>query len=220
MKLRQTGFTLVEIVICVVIIGLLFAMILVGRSVITNAKTKNAINDFNTIVAAVETYKDRYRQVPGDDPNAGRWSTFGAVSGNGDRIITGGWNSIPSNPPTSAEETNLFWWHLKLSGFLLGDASGGLVGAAMPTNSSDGFLGVQDTTGHLGLNGLLLCTSLPAQVAIGFDNQLDDGTSNGGTVHAMKGDHRNALAAAPANAYVEDDSTYIVCSPLSAKRNL
>lgn len=217
MKLkRQAGFTLVEIVVCVVIIGLLLGAILVGRSVITSAKTKNAISDFNAIVVAVETYKDRYRAVPGDDPNAGRWPS--AVGGNGDRFIAGGWNAIPSNPPLPSEESNLFWLHLKLSGFLLGDAQG-LAGTSMPTNSADGYLGVQETTGHLGLNGLLLCTSLPDKVAIAFDNQLDDGKPNGGTVRAMKGDHRNALAPAAVAAYLEDDSTYIVCSPMSAKRN-
>ena len=75
MKAKQSGFTLVEIAIVLVIIGLLLGGILKGQEMITQAKIKNVINDFNGITAAVNSYRDRYRAMPGDDLNAGtRWT--------------------------------------------------------------------------------------------------------------------------------------------------
>ena len=71
MKTRQQGFTLVEIAIVLVIIGLLLGGILKGQEMITQAKIKNAISDFSGISAAYHGYNDRYRALPGDDPMRG-----------------------------------------------------------------------------------------------------------------------------------------------------
>ena len=89
-KATQAGFTLVEIAIVLVIIGLLLGGILKGQEMITQAKIKNVINDFNGITAAVTSYQDRYRAVPGDDQNAAtRWAslTTPPLSGSGDGIV-------------------------------------------------------------------------------------------------------------------------------------
>ncbi|TMG95357.1 MAG: prepilin-type N-terminal cleavage/methylation domain-containing protein [Betaproteobacteria bacterium] len=84
-KSNETGFTLVEIAIVLVIIGLLLGGILKGQEMITQAKIKNAINDFNGINVAVTSYQDRYRALPGDDANATtRWTT--QASGRPERI--------------------------------------------------------------------------------------------------------------------------------------
>ena len=72
MKTKQAGFTLVEIAIVLVIIGLLLGGILKGQEMITQAKIKNVVNDFNGITAAVNSYQDRYRALPGDDLNGQR----------------------------------------------------------------------------------------------------------------------------------------------------
>ena len=74
-KSTEAGFTLVEIAIVLVIIGLLLGGILKGQEMITQAKIKNAINDFNGVTVAVTSYQDRYRALPGDDANATtRWT--------------------------------------------------------------------------------------------------------------------------------------------------
>ena len=74
LKRTQTGFTLVEIAIVLVIIGLLLGGILKGQEMITQARIKNVVNDFNGITAAYFAYQDRYRQIPGDDNQATtRW---------------------------------------------------------------------------------------------------------------------------------------------------
>ena len=80
MRTRQKGFTLVEIAIVLVIIGLLLGGILKGQEMITQAKIKNVIADFSGISAAYHGYQDRYRAIPGDDPNAAtRWTAAPAA---------------------------------------------------------------------------------------------------------------------------------------------
>src|SRR5713101_8175157 len=68
---KTQGFTLVEIAIVLVIIGLLLGGILKGQEMITQAKIKNVIADFSGISAAYHGYVDRYKKIPGDDPCAG-----------------------------------------------------------------------------------------------------------------------------------------------------
>src|SRR3989441_3481138 len=87
---RQQGFTLVEIAIVLVIIGLLLGGILKGQEMITQAKIKNVMADFSGISAAYHGYQDRYRAIPGDDAGAARWtSPAGVVAGNGNGVVSG-----------------------------------------------------------------------------------------------------------------------------------
>ena len=62
----QAGFTLVELAIGLVIIGLLIGAILGGAQMIKNAKIKRQINDLRGLYGAVYTYFDRFLQLPGD----------------------------------------------------------------------------------------------------------------------------------------------------------
>ncbi len=64
---KSQGFTLVEIAIVLVIIGLLLGGILKGQEMITQAKIKNVIADFSGISAAYHGYVDRYKKIPGDE---------------------------------------------------------------------------------------------------------------------------------------------------------
>src|SRR5437773_11591749 len=72
MTKRRQGFTLVEIAIVLVIIGLLLGGILKGQEMITQAKIKNVIADFSGVSAAYHGYQDRYRAIRGDDANAAK----------------------------------------------------------------------------------------------------------------------------------------------------
>src|SRR5260370_39086016 len=126
MKKTQQGFTLVEIAIVLVIIGLLLGGILKGQEMITQAKIKNVIADFSGISAAYHGYVDRYKKIPGDDPCAGgvvttgncgtttgRWT--GATAGTGTRIVPG-----LANRTTAAAEPRLWREHLHRAGFVSG----------------------------------------------------------------------------------------------------
>jgi prepilin-type N-terminal cleavage/methylation domain-containing protein len=224
MRQGQRGFTLVEIAIVLVIIGLLLGGILKGQEMITQAKIKNVIADMTGISAAMYGYQDRYRALPGDDKNAGaRWTIAG--TGNGDGIINGTYLST-----TAGDESFMFWDNLRRAGFVSG------VGSDQPFNAVSGKMGVQTgngpapggaVTGVLGTPGtpptvpipsLILCSAnLPDKIAISVDSQTDDGLGTSGTVRGMlqTTGPNPAVISATASTYTEDGvSTYVVCRTL------
>ncbi len=74
---KQSGFTLIELAIVLVIIGLLLGGVLKGQELINSAKIKNIVNDFNSTSAAIYGYQDRYKALPGDELAAtkvARWA--------------------------------------------------------------------------------------------------------------------------------------------------
>ena len=220
-KSIEDGFTLVEIAIVLVIIGLLLGGILKGQEMITQAKIKNVINDFNGITVAITSYQDRYRALPGDDKNAAaRWTTQNPASGNGDGVIAGKYNAtVAGAAPVTAEESNLFWQHLRIAGFVPGLTTGAGSGA-QPLNAAAGMVGVQNAVNPgigLGFTGLTLCSSnIPDKVAIAIDSQIDDSNSATGQVRAQLQATANPdLAATPATGYVETGvSQYLICKNL------
>ena len=218
MKARQAGFTLVEIAIVLVIIGLLLGGILKGQEMITQAKVKNSITDFSGVSTAFFGYQDRYRAIPGDDKDAAtRWS--GATAGNGDRILSG------TYIPATGDESALWWDHLRRSGFLTGS------GVTNPTNSFNGAMGVQTGQGPAvtgspaataavtavlgGFTNLIMCsTNLPDKVAIALDAQMDDGNPAAGAVRGQLQTAAGApaIGTAAATGYLETGTnTYTLC---------
>src|ERR1035437_8854500 len=67
MKRNQSGFTLIEIAIVLVIIGLLLGGVLKGQELINSAKVKNLANDFKNIPVYIYGYQDKFKALPGDD---------------------------------------------------------------------------------------------------------------------------------------------------------
>ena len=215
---KQHGFTLVEIAIVLVIIGLLLGGILKGQEMITQAKIKNAIADFSGISAAYYGYQDRYRAIPGDDANAAtRWTTpTAATAGNGNGIVAGTYNNAGA-VCTAAVEACSWWDHLRRAGFVAGS------GVTQPTNAFAGQIGVQtgDAAGSTvlgGFSGLVICSAnIPDKVAIAMDTQMDDGLIGTGTVRAQlqSAPNPNIQAAAAATAYAETGTnTYALCRSL------
>ncbi len=66
-KRNQKGFTLVEIAIVLVIIGLLLGGVLKGQEMIESSRIKSVVGDLNGVSAAYNTYFDRFRAIPGDE---------------------------------------------------------------------------------------------------------------------------------------------------------
>ena len=119
-KRNQSGFTLVEIAIVLVIIGLLLGGVLKGQEMIENARIKSVVSDMNGISAAYNAYLDRYHAIPGDElpaTMAGRgWpGTDGAVLANGVLAIT------PAQTFTNGGEQAGMWRALRASNLAAGD---------------------------------------------------------------------------------------------------
>jgi prepilin-type N-terminal cleavage/methylation domain-containing protein len=76
---NQAGFTLVELAIGLVIIGLLIGAILGGAQMIKNAKIKRQIADLRGLYGAVYTYFDRFLQLPGDSDADGYFDADSSV---------------------------------------------------------------------------------------------------------------------------------------------
>src|SRR5437016_12869862 len=107
MTKRQQGFTLVEIAIVLVIIGLLLGGILKGQEMITQAKIKNVIADFSGVSAAYHGYQDRYCAIAGDDPNADtRWASMTnpqPLKGDATGIVSRTYDNVRANCTTAGE---------------------------------------------------------------------------------------------------------------------
>lgn len=207
MNRKQQGFTLVEIAIVLVIIGLLMTGVLKGQELVTQARAKNIANDLNSVAAAVYTYQDRYKALPGDDNGAqGRWAL--SASQNGDRN-----GLLSTSNANGADETLLFWLHLRKAGVITGDASS----SAAPLNAVNGTtVAVMDSAGF---SGLVLCTNaLPGRIAETVDSQFDDGKPNSGNVRATMantGSSSTDLTQTTQSAYVDDNAThYRICKQL------
>ena len=189
MKKKQTGFTLIEIAIVLVIIGLLLGGVLKGQELITNSKIKRTANDFNGISAAIFSYMDRYGSFPGDDPNAAaRWGAP-VVSGNGNGLIA----STAFNGNTNNESRQV-WVHLRASGLVSG------TGTALPNHTFGGRIGVEDTPAGTGITGNAICMEdIQGKVAEILDRQLDDGAGDTGEMQNTNGVAAYTLAQLDAN---------------------
>jgi len=218
-KNRQSGFTLIEIAIVLVIIGLLLGGVLKGQEMITQGKIKNVIADLNGIQAAYYGYQDRYRALPGDDQAAAvtRWGTAAATYSGASSVsrIDDAYNSA-----TATHESRLFWAHLRGAGFIPGPVTG--TGSTdNPINAVGGIVGVQDAQGSLEFVGNIVCTAnLPAKVAQAVDSSTDDGDATKGQVRALLQTATNqtlpASGAWATKANYVDNSTneYVVCKQL------
>src|ERR1700742_597402 len=101
----QRAFTLVELSIVLVIIGLIIGGVLTGQQVIQNARITNATNAIQSFQAQFQTYQQNYGALPGDDNSAATrfTGTTGVANGNGDGSLNGNFDSTNTTP----DETQL-----------------------------------------------------------------------------------------------------------------
>lgn len=215
------GFTLVELAIVLIIIGVILGAVLKGQELIDNAKIKRAINDTNTIFVAYNGYIDRYQKKPGDDgplvtdltARGGAWTAVTVAGNNNGALAATAANTFTNG----AAETTGFWQHVKAAGFVTGNVAATGT-AALPVNGFNGLVGVfNNTTALTGAGaGINVCLSqVPGKAAAAIDKQLDDGLRNSGSIRATIGvaGANTAPAAATGPEYIES-SEYSLCRSL------
>lgn len=104
MKQATCAFSLVELSIVLVILGLLVGGILAGQSLIKAAGLRKFAAAHGEMLTKFNTFKDKYFAIPGDMTNA---SSFWAGQTDGDGNGRVDWNG---------SEESRFWWHLYLAG--------------------------------------------------------------------------------------------------------
>ncbi len=215
MKQQQSGFTLIELAIVLVIIGLLLGGVLKGQELINSAKVKNLASDFRNVPVYIYGYQDKFKAMPGDDKAAtthlGSTATnAGTTGGNG--VINGVWDS-----ETGADDSILFWQHVRIAGLAPGPVvvptSGGMAGF-VPTNSNGGRIGVSSIAPISSMPGTyFMCSSgIDAKYALQIDTTIDDGNTTTGSIRATLTTNPPTTTA-PAAGLVDVATTgaYTVC---------
>lgn len=215
---QQKGFTLVEIAVVLVIIGLLLGAILQGTELIDNSRIKKASSDISSINAAFLSYQDRYKRLPGDDGNlatltarGGNWTTV-TQGGNNNGVIT----APLANTWNGGNEHDNIWQHLRAAGYITGNPANATA-SALPKNPWGGLTGFTTVAMGGGLNGTKICMSqVPGKAAAALDLQLDDGLGNTGSIRATLGASgtntvpTDVALAAPYN----ESAVYSICKAL------
>ncbi len=159
---NQKGFTLIEIVIVLIIIGLLIGGVLQGQSMIRNARVKRLVTDVDGLRAAVLTYQDRYNMLPGDE-NSTTAPTGDTNNGNNNGLFN--------------ENTGWAMQDLRLAQLIAG------TGTPLPTHSFGGTLSLQyNAIGGGAARNNIVATNVPAEVCQKIDSKYDDGVNTTGDI--------------------------------------
>lgn len=215
MRKQQTGFTLIELAIVLVIIGLLLGGVLKGQELINSAKAKNIASDLKNVQIFIYGYQDKFRAIPGDDANVaihingGTPATTPAATLNNAQI-NGAWNST-----TTTDESYLFWQHVRLAGFATGPTNINDP-AYLPRNAEAGRLGVQSLNGFTTIvdaanpmtGSYVVCTeNISGRLVKQIDANLDDGNTATGSLRAVLPPD---TAPVP-TANINDGTAYTIC---------
>lgn len=201
-KLDQSGFTLVEIAIVLVIIGLLLGGVLKGQEMIENARIKSVVNDMNGVSSAFNGYRDRYKAIPGDETlatmTARGWTNTVGGNANGVLAITA------AQTFTNGGEQAAMWQALRAATLTTGNPTAVGV-AALPIAGTGGLIGVTaDPLGVYGQPGTSVCVSgLSTKQALGLDVAVDGtlpATNIGNDVSSVRGATGAANPLAPTTA--------------------
>ena len=109
-KTKIQAFSLVELAIVLVIIGLLIGAVLKGQELLASARLKTVITQLNQYRLATNTFVDRYGALPGDYDKASSYIKEGLKNGNNNGIIEG--LGLSSSGGNFNHEATSFWAHL------------------------------------------------------------------------------------------------------------
>jgi len=180
----KRGFTLIELSIVLLIIGLLIGGVMVGKGLITAAENQAIISDFEKYQVAANNYSRKYRAWPGDDDGAtGRWSAdLTVANGNGNGLLDWGSN-----------EFYQFWLHLAKADYISGVYPGTATGlpGAVPAAAIEGHYVNHYYDGSFPARQAFLLSDgigpnsytnspLAYSSLLAIDKKMDDGNLNAG----------------------------------------
>ncbi len=215
---KQKGFTLVEIAIVMVIIGLLLGAVLKGQNLINSARVRNMADQNSSIQAAYYGFIDRYRAVPGDmkavDATAaiGTNNLLNSVGGDGN-------GSLKVN---DYGEAAALWAHLSAANFIVGNYDGASAYTAKtsaPVNAFEGRVILWKTAKYIKTGestatnrlGFIVGRNTPASVLAELDVKVDDGKPGTGVLRGSNGavtvTNADGQEAACVNASIWDVSS-------------
>jgi prepilin-type N-terminal cleavage/methylation domain-containing protein len=198
---NQSGFTLVEMVTILAIMGILLGAITKGMVLVDNARAKRLADDFRNIPVYIADYYDQYRTFPGDD-NKAAVRFAGGISGNGNGVIDGNWNDLTGEPFE-------LWQDLRMANLIPG-----YISDSPPTNAAGGRMGV--TSASLapisGMKGAYVFCSdgIKGDIAKQLDFMLDDGHTDTGSMRVTGAGTNSGGTAIPIGS-IQDKQTYLVC---------
>lgn len=186
---NNKGFTLVEMAIVLIIIGIILGSVLKGQDLIAGAKEKKFKSEVDQLTTAYYTYYDKYSRLPGDDNTAAaRWTTGPAVNGNNNGII-----DTETAFNTGALD------HLRRAGFI----------ADRPVNTNTAFTstayagvtmafgyGTAATWATPTANNFIAIIGISAADKLLFDTKYDDGNAATGNIRGVAADLTNGALAA------------------------
>lgn len=197
---RERGFTLVELSIVLVIIGLLIGAVLKGQELINSARLKSQMTQLQSYKTATSIFRDRYSGLPGDFSQATTQigttiSSVTVANGDADGTIEGA--------GAGNTEAGQYWVHLLGAGLVSGIGStsnaiqngamvpdgkiGGFVQATFDNPNgapNDNYLRVGNANGTTAANTQDLMTGAQSGE---LDTQFDDGLANGGDIRTEGG---------------------------------
>jgi prepilin-type N-terminal cleavage/methylation domain-containing protein len=173
------GFTLIEMAIVLVVIGLILGMVYKGKQLVDQSRAKRLVANRNKIIAAVNTFYDRYGFYPGDGCNTATPSSPSECTREKDNIIKNGYGGYPY------PENEAFWYLLIHATKIMDENTRSSIfgqdwiikweeldGGWDTTNSPDG-VGSLELPGNPRADPRILCAA---------DKMVDDGSSTGGNI--------------------------------------
>jgi prepilin-type N-terminal cleavage/methylation domain-containing protein len=197
---KQAGFTLVEIAIVLVVIGLLLGGILKGQQLINSARVRNLADQNSGVQAAYYGFVDRFRNLPGDMLCTAAVANVGAaVSPDNCTTDVGG---DANGRIDTVPEAGAVWAHLSAAGFLTGTYTGitadgptyrtGVAAGLVPPNAFQGPILLAHTPDYLEGTARGTITRLaysfggniPVPLLRDLDQKLDNGTAGTGVLRS------------------------------------